>query len=97
MVNVEKAMAIQGFINEASCRWLAEQASTRRRIVEIGSWRGRSTRAMGDHLREDGVLYAVDTWKGTPEDSHMTYLAGKPEDWLLQEFLSNLGDLIQAG
>ena len=40
--------------------WLAEHASTHNKIVEIGSWRGRSTRAMADNT--NGVVFAVDPW-----------------------------------
>lgn len=40
--------------------WLAQQASRAKTIIEIGSFQGRSTRALADHCR--GVVYAVDPW-----------------------------------
>jgi predicted O-methyltransferase YrrM len=91
-VNIENALKIQGFTNENELRWLAEQASTRKTVVEIGAWKGRSTRAMADNLPEGGVIYAVDTWNGTPEDPHFKELVGKPEDWLFNQFAANIGE-----
>lgn len=37
--------------------------------VELGSWKGQSTRSLGTAIRETtgGVLYAVDTWLGAEE------------------------------
>lgn len=91
-VNISNALKIQGFTNENELNWLAEQASTRKTVVEIGAWKGRSTRAMADNLPEGGVIYAVDTWNGTPEDPHFKELQGKPEDWLFNQFRDNIGE-----
>lgn len=89
-MNLENALKIPGWTSEAELRWLAEQASTRRRVVEIGAWMGRSTYAMALHMADDAHLYAVDTWRGT-QGEHDTELAGKPEDWLLERFVHYVG------
>lgn len=89
-MNIHKALTIPGFTNLYELEWLAKQASAHKRIVEIGSWKGRSTRAMADNLSSDGVLYAVDTWNGTPEDPHFKELIDKPADWLYNQFLEGL-------
>lgn len=58
-----KALEIEGWMKPAELHWLASQAVHRRRIIEVGSWKGRSTRA----LAEGGAsVIAVDTWGGTP-------------------------------
>lgn len=88
-MNLENALQVPGFTNANELLWLAEQASKRNNIAEIGSWKGRSTRAMADNTT--GRIVAVDTWQGTPEDWHMQELAGKPEDWLYNEFWRNVG------
>lgn len=87
-MNLTEALKIHGFTNEHELRWLAEQASKRSKIVEIGSWKGRSTRAMADN--SNATIYAVDTWKGTPEDPHFKELVGKPDNYLLDLFGSNM-------
>lgn len=91
-MNIENALKIQGFTNPAELEWLALQASSRKVIAEVGSWKGRGTRAMADNLPEGGVIYAVDTWRGTPADTHMRELEGKPEDWLFNQFIANIGE-----
>ena len=70
--------------------WLAERASEHSRIAEIGSWMGRSTRALADNT--SGTVYAVDTWLGSEE--HAGMLQGRPDNYLLDEFVRNMGDLV---
>lgn len=36
-------------------------------VIEVGSWAGKSTRFIADRIPEDGKVYAVDTWLGSPE------------------------------
>jgi predicted O-methyltransferase YrrM len=90
-VNLSNALQIQGFTSPAELEWLAMQASTRKSIAEIGSWKGRSTRAMADNTT--GNIYAIDTWAGTPEDAHFKELQDKPKDWLRSVFYVNVGYL----
>ena len=47
-------------------RWLKAAAKTMQSIIEIGSWKGRSTHALASACK--GKVYAVDTWLGSPED-----------------------------
>jgi len=52
-----------------SCDLLADLAQSvadvRGRIVEVGSWEGRSTVALANAIAPR-VVHAVDTWKGSP-------------------------------
>jgi predicted O-methyltransferase YrrM len=94
VISVDRAETIPGWMRPEELRWLAEQAATRRDIAEIGSWMGRSTRALADHT--PGTVYAVDTWQGSDEPVHRKALADKPKDWLYRQFCANLADLLAA-
>ncbi len=61
-VDVSAALKIDGWMSEAELRWLAEQAQLHQRIVEVGSWLGRSAVALADNC--PGWVYCVDLWDG---------------------------------
>lgn len=81
-INISNAKFIPGWMEESELWWLASRAQMHRRIVEVGSWMGRSTRALADNT--DGCVFSVDTWKGSSE--HHACLADKPESYLRTEF-----------
>jgi predicted O-methyltransferase YrrM len=49
-------------MSEAELEWLAETAQSHFNIVEVGSWKGRSSLAIAQHMR--GELFCVDAWIG---------------------------------
>lgn len=65
MLQIDKALEIDGFMEPMELGWLAKQAQKHKVIVEIGSFLGRSTRALADNTT--GIVYAVDDWRG-PRD-----------------------------
>ncbi len=87
MIDVSRADKILGFMEIDELRWLAETASKYKNICEIGSWKGRSTRAIADNMPQDAELTVVDLFKDG-------YLEGKE---LRATFEENLHEYLEAG
>ena len=88
-MNIERALATQGWLTEIEATYLADAASCSHLIAEVGSWMGRSTCALASNT--PGMVVAVDTWQGSEE--HVPMLAGKPEGWLFSQFRANTNGL----
>lgn len=89
-MDLTKALTIDGWMSQPELEWLAEQASKYRAVVEIGSWMGRTTRALADNA--NGLVVAIDTWEGSAENAE--FLKDKPKDFLFDKFKENLADHI---
>ena len=91
---VEKALAIQGWMSPWELEWLCQMAATRTVIVEVGSWKGRSTKALA--MSTPGVVYAIDHWKGSlgELDKDHQEAVSRGSDWLYGVFRQNLEDEI---
>jgi predicted O-methyltransferase YrrM len=90
-MNLDKALEIEGGMNPMELAWLADKASKSRWVVEIGSLRGRSARAMADNMSNLSVLFCVDPFQGSEE--HGGAFAGT--DNLYRTFCANLADHIE--
>lgn len=64
---IYKALQISGWMDLDTLLMLAFEASRHIRLVEVGSWKGRSTVAMAHYLPPNGFLWCVDTFEG-PEN-----------------------------
>lgn len=75
------------FLNAAP---LAEQINQKptRTVIEVGSWLGASTRFIAKNIPENGVVYAVDTWKGSTNET--ATMQDQRIPYLYQLFLSNV-------
>lgn len=60
MIDISRALTIQGWMSEVELRWLADAAARSARIVEIGVYKGRSTCAIAGNTT--GLVYSVDIW-----------------------------------
>ena len=89
-IDITRALKIEGWMSEPELVWLAERAVEHRCIVEIGSYLGRSTRALLDHT--PGIVYAIDDWKG-PRD---VYMDKEERNSLYERFCSNVQDHINS-
>jgi predicted O-methyltransferase YrrM len=87
----EAADKIPGYMLWEELAWLAELAKGKE-VVEIGSWLGRSTKAIAATASK---VYAVDSWRGTPNDLTGDQVKGGLEAYA--EFCSNLAREINVG
>lgn len=88
---------IQGWMGKQARRWLRRQARTHKRIIEVGVWKGRSTRVIAKHT--PGRVWAVDHWQGTPADAEQherLYAADVEGGSVYREFRRNLRPWILA-
>jgi predicted O-methyltransferase YrrM len=90
-LNIERALAIEGFMAPIELEYLAFVAQSSQAIVEVGSWCGRSTRAFADNT--PGRVWAVDTWADNAYGSAPAEMTRHP-NWLFNEFSKNHADTI---
>lgn len=92
MFALHRAQRILGWMSDAELYLLAQLASNANIIFEVGSYQGKSTRALGDNTK--GTVYAIDPWNYLD----LTFVTdGKPfsvTEADFATFLFNLNDLI---
>lgn len=71
--------------NGPSMEWLVRRTNVKV-VIEVGSWLGLSTRHIASILPEDGVVYAVDHWMGSPNEDNSQFDIPN----LYRQFLSNV-------
>jgi hypothetical protein len=59
--------SIEGWMERDELIWLYETASTMSSVVEVGCWKGRSTRALLEGCK--GTVHAVDHFQGSPGEN----------------------------
>lgn len=97
--DITKALDTEGWMSREELQWLGEQALTHSLIVEIGSYLGRSTRALADNT--PGKVIAVDDWYGPrlvsdtkPDGTPFTEADRKQ---LFIKFSKNMKDHLESG
>lgn len=79
---------IAGWMDKPALEWLYTTASTMTSIVEIGSWKGRSTHALLSGC--PGPVFAIDHFKGNPDERDGAHKEAKERD-IFQDFWTNVG------
>ena len=79
---------IQGWMGDEEKNWLYEIAQTMTSIIEIGSWKGRSTHALLSGC--PGPVFAVDHFKGNPDELEGAHAEAKTGD-IFSQFWANVG------
>lgn len=75
--------------------WLAHAASHSTRILEVGAYCGRTTRALADNC--PGQVISIDIWAGSDGVNSWGNRAGELITRELAAFHDNLGDHIESG
>jgi predicted O-methyltransferase YrrM len=94
-LSIAKALLIDGWMSERELSFLAELAQDCKSIIEIGSYRGRSCRALADNSPDDCKIDCVDSW-----NYQIYWSNGKIQTVDLTDFGSfycSLGDHIKKG
>jgi len=79
---------IQGWMEENQLNWLYGTARMMSSIVEIGSWKGRSTHALLSGC--PGPVFAVDHFRGNPDERDTLHKEAITGD-VFAEFWKNVG------
>jgi|MudIll2142460700_1097286.scaffolds.fasta_scaffold142979_2 predicted O-methyltransferase YrrM len=92
-MNLDNALKIEGWMNREELAWLADKAINSNHILEIGCYKGRSTRALADNT--NGIVHALDPWNGSyfSDDGSLNGIRTDVYD----EFYHNLRDHIHNG
>lgn len=84
--SISSAEKIQGWMSREELGWLYDKASEMSNVVEIGSWRGRSTFAIAAAC--PGVVICVDHFNGSPSEINECHAPAKTED-IYAQFTEN--------
>ena len=79
---------IQGWMADDCMTWLYDTAQTMTSVVEVGSWRGRSTHALLSGC--PGPVFAVDHFKGNPYELDGPHKDAVTQD-IFSQFWGNVG------
>jgi len=98
-MNITKAKQIEGWMHDSELFWLAETSKDKTIICEIGSWKGRSSKAIADNMPENATLWCIDTWKGSLNERETTQKEADDlyGDGVYYDFLQSNIEEIQKG
>ena len=91
-MSIEQALYTPGWMSTGELAWLGAQARQHQSIVEVGCYMGRTTAVLAE---SPGIVYAVDTFKGS--DEHQNILRNNKETFLREEFERNLNGHLTRG
>lgn len=93
-MEITRALSIRGWMSKPELLLLAEFASKHYNIIEVGSYCGRSARAIADSTK--GRLLCVDPWDGMCQ-TYLTTWHSNGYRIEFNEFMKNLSDHIASG
>lgn len=101
MIRIARAKTIRGYMPEYEMKFLAEHAQNQRYIVEVGVWKGRTSRVFADNMLPIGKLWSIDHWQGQKSQNDYHFINQQIRkhggNAIYEEFCFNLKDHIDAG
>lgn len=91
MKRIERAIAVNGWMEPEELVWLEQHACVRETVIELGSWYGRSSVALAAARK----LVCVDTWLGSPGEWKYVSRVGLSE--IYDQFCRNLAGELASG
>lgn len=93
---IEKAEPVEGWMSVDELLWLARASSSAEVTVEVGSWKGRSTKALAGWTA--GRVFAADHWRGTEAERYGPHKEATLDgDLVMDAFRKNLAPELAAG
>lgn len=98
-IDISKAIQCDGYMANEELEWLAKQATKHSTIIEVGSWHGKSSRAIADNMHANSTLYCVDHWRGSEVERDNNHISANWDsgDHAYLEYCDNMFDHIQSG
>lgn len=93
--DIRRALKTDGWMSEAELQFLAETATKSKLVYEIGSFAGRSTRALGDNCR--GLVHAIDSWDVDCFAGSGGAIVFRTSEEVFNHFYCNMHDLLDSG
>lgn len=90
-----KALEIEGWMSAGELAWLFDEASRCDVVIEIGSWKGRSTKAIAEGC--PGTLFFIDHIEGTPGEDYGEIWKTEVRNGVSETLLNNLKPHIDHG
>jgi hypothetical protein len=92
--SIHTAETIEGWMYPRELMWLAQTASKSKMIIEVGCFKGRSTRAICDNTK--GQVIAVDPYMGAYYNNDDKQILNFGNE-AYEEFKKNLEDYLEIG
>jgi len=92
MVDISNAQKVEGWTFDGELLWLAQQAQNKKDILEVGCWKGRSSRSLADN--STGHLFFVDHFSGPKDIENYSVdfadVINLGPEYILNQFMNNM-------
>jgi methyltransferase family protein len=92
--DVDLARTIEGWLTDNEINWLGVAGKNHKLIMEIGSFKGKSTRAFADNTQ--GQVISIDTWNSAIITSDGKFFS-RTSDETFADYSKNLKDHLESG